>query len=71
MRIELTLDQMRASYDWQEAFKYAKGFLRDDVVEILGLVNGYNDGDEWVAVFRLADGRYAALMAGCDYTGWG
>ncbi len=32
--------------------------FRKDVVEILAAVNGYNDGDEWVGVFRMKDGRF-------------
>jgi hypothetical protein len=71
--------------DWEEAFKYAvtpeeaapgmaisiEGFTREDVAEIVAIVDGENDGDDWLGVFRLADGRFAALRAGCDYTGWG
>jgi hypothetical protein len=48
----------------------AATFTREDVAEILCLIDGENDGAEWVGVFRLRDGRYASLMAGCDYTGW-
>jgi len=43
---------------------------RSDVAEILSAVNGENDGDEWIGVFRMRDGRYLAAVAGCDYTGW-
>ena len=32
--------------------------------------DGENDGDEWIAVFRLKDGKFAYLEAGCDFTGW-
>ena len=41
------------------------------VSEILGSVEGENAGPEWVAVWRLKDGRFFAVKAGCDYTGWG
>lgn len=44
--------------------------MRSDVAEIIGAVNGVNDGDEWVGVFRMADGRYLAAVGSCDYTGW-
>lgn len=70
--------------DWYEAFQYADrpdaeppgtsvsadGFTRGDVIEVIAKVNGENDDADWVGVFRLRDGRYAYLSAGCDYTGW-
>lgn len=43
---------------------------REDVVEIIAVEEGQNDGPHWIGVFRLRDGRYASLDAGCDYTGW-
>jgi hypothetical protein len=46
-------------------------FGPDDVAEVIASDNGENDGPDWIAVFRLNDGRFAALQAGCDYTGWG
>ena len=45
-------------------------FGLDDVAEILGSVDGDNDGPSWVCVGRLTDGRHFTLRAGCDYTGW-
>lgn len=46
-------------------------FDREDVEEILYIEEGENDGDSWIGVFRLKDGRFACLRAWCDYTGWG
>jgi hypothetical protein len=43
---------------------------RSDVVEIIAAVNGENDGDDWIGVFRLNDGRFLVAAGGCDYTGW-
>lgn len=74
-----------SNYDWEEVFKYAdpawvegasktgKGgtFEREDVEEILASEVGENDGDEWLMVGRLKDGRWFSIHAGCDYTGWG
>ena len=71
-------------YDWEEAFMYANepeavppgadigadGFGREDVIRVIALAEGENDGADWVGVFELRDGRFAALRAGCDYTGW-
>ncbi len=43
---------------------------RADVVEIIAAVNGENDADEWIGVFKLKDGRYLVACGSCDYTGW-
>jgi hypothetical protein len=71
------------AYDWGEVFKYGTpepvlngdsaplaAFSLCDVAEILGSANGENDGDDWIAVGRLKDGRFFAVRAWCDYTGW-
>ena len=80
----MTLDEMRESCDWQEAFKYGaapqpcagyegplNAVFLDDVEEVIAASDGYNDGPDWVCVVRLRDRRFAFLAAGCDYTGWG
>ena len=73
------------NYDWNEVFKYAANpepaapgvvvdcaaFSREDVVKLYGIVEGENDGPDWIAYGRLRDGRYFSIAAGCDYTGWG
>lgn len=46
-------------------------FDREDVAEIIAIDDGENDGENWLGVFRLKDGRFATIDAGCDYTGWG
>jgi hypothetical protein len=46
-------------------------FEREDVQEIIAMSDGENDGENWVGVFKLKDGRFALIDAGCDYTGWG
>lgn len=66
----LTLEQLKADSDWQEAFHYAEGFAIDDVAEVRNAVEGENDGDEWIVWGKLKDGRWFYLKAGCDYTGW-
>ena len=80
---KLTPDDMRADYDWREAFEYGtkvepvegwEGSLDavrlDDVEEVIAASVGENDGADWVCVVRLRDRRFAFLSAGCDYTGW-
>lgn len=71
--------------DWANAFEHAAkpepamlpfaevskaGFTREDVVKIIAIADGENDGPCWLGVFVLWDGRFAALRAGCGYTGW-
>jgi hypothetical protein len=58
-------------YDWFQAFAYApEDVEREDVAEVIHAVDGARDGDSWVGVFKLKDGRFCYLTAGCDYTGW-
>lgn len=45
-------------------------FRREDVVKIIGLREGENDGEDWLCAGKLKDGRWFFLAAGCDYTGW-
>lgn len=45
-------------------------FSREDVVKIVAIDEGENDGSPWVVVGRLRDRRWFFLSAGCDYTGW-
>lgn len=45
-------------------------FSRENVVEIAGMVEGENDGDDWVVYGLLKDGRWFVARGGCDYTGW-
>jgi hypothetical protein len=56
-------------YDWEQAFGFAP-FTREEVAEVIAAEDGQNDGDSWVGIFRLRDGRIGYLKAGCDYTGW-
>lgn len=84
-RGEVNMLEPLQDFDWEEAFKYAEqpiqvpftesvdlaGFKREDIEEIVALSEGTNDEENWIAVFKLTDGRVAFLDAGCDYTGWG
>lgn len=45
-------------------------FTREDVKRIIASVEGENDGPPWVICGELNDGRFFALSAWCDYTGW-
>lgn len=47
-----------------------------EVVRIIAVEDGENDGAEWLGVFECltpgrAVNRFLAVRAGCDYTGWG
>jgi hypothetical protein len=68
----MNIEELLASSDWEEAWKYApQDVAREDVAAVIASVEGQNDEDSWVGVFRLRDGRYLYLTAWCDYTGWG
>ena len=71
-------------YDWREVFKYADParanpgsgtnttpFALKDVRRVIASQDGDNDGPDWVMCGELWDGRFFAIRAGCDYTGWG
>ena len=83
----MTLEELKSSYDWVEAFGEGSGGNTDktteavgacdpsppmlaDVVEILAFRDGENDEKNWIGVFRVADGRFVYVDAGCDFTGW-
>lgn len=73
------------NYDWDHIFSnYTSqpthtrerkvvdvSYASEDVDEILALEEGENDGPEWVGLFKMKDGKYLTVRAGCDYTGWG
>lgn len=42
-----------------------------DIIEILATKAGANDGPDWHWIVMLANGKFAYIRAGCDYTGWG
>lgn len=70
----------RLGYDLAAAFEYNTApFPSTDIEEVLAVVEGYNDGDEWNWVVRLNEEegvpepstlRYAFISGWCDYTGW-
>ena len=45
-------------------------FARKDVAHVEALSEGENDGDPWLCLGELTDGRWFYLEAWCDYTGW-
>lgn len=44
--------------------------FREDVIRIHAIVDGIGDEQDWIGLFKLKDGRFATVVAGCDYTGW-
>jgi len=72
------------NYDWKSAFiearleitpvlqslAKAKPFTIEDVAKVIALSPRENDCRDWIAVVRLKDKRFVAVIAGCDYTGW-
>lgn len=75
---------MLDTYDWEQAFLYARqpqrvppgadvdqdAISRDDVASIVWHAEGERDGPNWLIGGQLVDGRWFFLAAGCDYTGW-
>ncbi len=57
------------AYDWQSAMLYAD-FKFEDIQKIEYTREGFNDGDHWHLIVLLKNGKYAALNAWCDYSGW-
>lgn len=77
----MTLEEFKNDYNWQHAFHEAihgscKSYNSDDrgpienVIEVFFSVEGENDGDNWLAIVKMDDGKYCKMSAGCDYTGW-
>ena len=64
------MDPILDTYDWEQAFSYATGFVREDVKTITGMAEGENDGASWIIYGKLKSGDWFYLCAGCDYTGW-
>lgn len=67
----MTIQELLDSYDWEQVFNYANDYNREDVGEIIASDDGSNDGDDWIGIFKMNDGKFLVLNAGCDYTGWG
>ena len=76
-RAGLPIEHGLNGYDWDamwSADEHRDGppaFQRDDIAEVVGTVQGANDGRRWVTVVRLRDGRFGLMQGSCDYTGWG
>lgn len=52
---------------------YVAGFAAwdpDDVAHVIAAAEGSNDGEDWLLVVALRDGRFGFVAAGCDFTGW-
>jgi hypothetical protein len=68
----ITVEEMKAEWDWdwKEVMAYAD-FNEDQIESVIASYEGSNDESDWKLVAKLKDGRYGAVKAGCDYTGWG
>ena len=63
---------MVGGYDLQAAIEYnpQNDFNFLDIVRVIAVWEGENDGDSWRWIVALKSGRFAYLIGGCDYTGW-
>jgi len=58
-------------YDLHSAIEYhISKFGVEDVCDVLAVIEGENDGENWHWLLLLNDGTFAYLTGGCDYTGW-
>jgi len=58
-------------YDLFSRLEYnPQKFTVDDIVRVLAVVEGENDGANWHWVILLTNKRVVYLTGGCDYTGW-
>lgn len=85
-RSAMSLAEFVQDYDWRCAFNEANGrwlprpsmgytgslasFDIEDIDAILAMSDGERDGPAWIGAFRLKDGRFLMVRAGCDFTGW-
>ena len=81
---ESVIDERIRGSDWDYAFgccgtavSVALGstvnttpFGRDEVADVIACADGDPDGPDWIGVFRLKDGRFTFISAGCAYSGW-
>ena len=79
------IDPRLADYDWEHVFGNGysrpthvrtkqvaeKAYEREQVAEIIAIQDGANDEADWLGLFRMDDGLFLVIRAGCDYTGWG
>jgi hypothetical protein len=72
MESEVKIDWAEEYSDWKYALNEASvGKVEaKDIAETLFASEGANDEANWLAIVRMADGRFAFISAGCDYTGW-
>ena len=58
-------------YDLYFCLEYnPQSFTESDIANVLAVHEGKNDGENWVWVLGMKDGRFAYLEGSCDYTGW-
>ncbi len=56
--------------DLVSALNYNDVHLAAPPVEVVVMLEGENEERPWYWVVKLADGSYAYVEGGCDYTGW-
>lgn len=77
----MELEEFKKDYCWRSAFNeaFGKDFQGygdpgpnpiDDVMEIIACEEGENEEKDWIGIFKMRDGKFLVLQAGCDATGW-
>lgn len=47
-----------------------ENFTADNILNVMAVFEGENEGAEWAWVVKLTSGRFAYIQGGCDFTGW-
>lgn len=47
------------------------GLEPENISKVHAFYEGENDSESWGALVEMKDGRFVAMEAWCDYTGWG
>jgi hypothetical protein len=68
-------ERIGKSYDETYSYDDLKYAIANNPIEVKPVwicaeKAGNNDEDSWVWIVECDDGQFAALMGGCDYTGW-
>jgi hypothetical protein len=71
---EMTIERFTKITGWNhydvEAFFAETGIKDKGIKRVIASSEGDNDGDDWIILAEMDNGRFAFASAGCCYTGW-
>lgn len=80
------IQELFQQYGFSDTFEMARGSLKKvdnnedistksigigDIESVIAYDEGQNDGENWIFILKIYDGRYVFMSAGADYTGFG